>query len=82
MIEDDEYNDNYLDLFITEGWKQFIEDNQFILESLDLKEAKNWDDHLIIKTEIEIRERISAFEGDIRDAINNQNIEEEEYDDV
>jgi hypothetical protein len=65
-MSDTQYFDNYLDLFVSEGWKQFQEDNQSVLDTLDLKTAKNWDEHIEIKTEIEVRELISSFADGIR----------------
>jgi hypothetical protein len=76
-MEDREYFDNYLDLFVSKGWLQFIEDNQGVLDNLDVRTSKNWDQHIEIKTELEVRELIASFEEGIR-----LSMEVEEEDDL
>ena len=60
--EEEKYHSNFLDLFMHEGWKQFVEDNKAILDDIDLSSAKDWDDFIILRTEKEVRERIHKFE--------------------
>lgn len=79
MVDQAKYYDNYLDLFMTEGWKQYIEDTKEVLDHLDLSRAKDWDSFLILRTEIEVRDNIIGFEEELKLSMDNLK-DEEDYD--
>lgn len=58
----DKYYETYRDLFVTPGWKQYVEDAQLSLSDLDLKNCKDWDSFLVMKTKIGMLETVVRFE--------------------
>ena len=64
--EDEKYYENYFDLFLTNGWKQFIEETK---EALDLDRIEDIKDekHLYtLQGERASLNRIANFESSIR----------------
>ena len=39
--DDESYYENYLDLFLHDGWKQFVEESQQLIDSYNIEEIKN-----------------------------------------
>lgn len=58
----DKYYETYRDLFVTPGWKQYVEDARLSLIDLDLKNCKDWDSFLVMKTKIGMLETVVRFE--------------------
>lgn len=58
----DKYYETYRDLFVTPGWKQYVEDARLSLLDLDLKNCKDWDSFLVMKTKIGMLETVVRFE--------------------
>ena len=65
-IDLEKYYENYFDLFISPGWKQFIEETTQGLEALSLEASKDWDSFLVTKTRREQLNNILRFEELIR----------------
>lgn len=65
--EQEKYFDNYFDLFINTGWKQYIEETQASLDLLKLENAKNWDEFLSMKSRRKALLDIINFEQLMRD---------------
>lgn len=56
------YYEDYFSLFITNGWKQFIQDVTEQYEAIDLLNAKTWDEFLVMKTSKQFFKNIINFE--------------------
>lgn len=67
--EDDKYYDNYLDLFLHDGWKQFIEESEQLLDSYKIEDIKNEQDLFFTKGQVNILTNITRFETAIRNAL-------------
>ncbi len=67
--EDDKYYDNYLDLFLHDGWKQFIEESAQLLDSYKIEDIKNEQDLFFTKGQVNILTNITRFETAIRNAL-------------
>ena len=67
--EDDKYYDNYLDLFLHDGWKQFIEESKQLLDSYKIEDIKNEQDLFFTKGQVNILTNITRFETAIRNAL-------------
>jgi hypothetical protein len=58
----DKYYETYRDLFITEGWKQYVQEAKESFEAINLADAKDWDSFLVLKTRKGMLEAIIKFE--------------------
>ena len=58
----DKYYENYFSLFVTEGWKQYLQDVTEQYEAIDLANAKSWDEFLVLKTSKQFFKNIINFE--------------------
>jgi hypothetical protein len=66
--EESKYYDNYFDLFITDGWKQFIEEIDEILNTHRIEDIKDAEHLSFTKGERDALFRIQRFETGIRAA--------------
>jgi len=64
----EKYYENYFDLFMSPGWRQFKEEAQDGYEALDVERCKDWDSFLVTKTRREQLNNILKFEDMIRSA--------------
>ena len=78
MLPDlEKYYENYFDLFMSPGWKQFIEETQEGLNALNLENSKDWDSFLVTKTRREQLSNLLKFEELIRIAYDRETAIEE-----
>ncbi len=68
----EKYYENYFDLFMSPGWRQFKEEAQDGYEALNVEKCKDWDSFLVTKTRREQLNNILNFEHLIRVAYDNQ----------
>jgi len=61
-VTSDKYYENYFDLFVHLGWKQYVEEAEDSLKSLNLEHCKDWDSFLVMKTKIGLLKSIVQFE--------------------
>ena len=66
--EENKYYDNYFDIFATDGWKQFIEEINDILDKHRIEDIKNEQHLAFIKGERDALFRIRRFEQGIKTA--------------
>ena len=66
--ETQEYFEDYFELFSTEGWKQFIEEIEDIIDTFSIENIKNQDDLKTTQGQLQILNRIANFEESIRNA--------------
>jgi hypothetical protein len=66
--EENKYYDNYFDLFVTDGWKQFIDEINDILDKHRIEDVKNEQHLAFIKGERDALFRIRRFEQGIKTA--------------
>lgn len=64
--EDEKYYENYFDLFVTSGWKQFIEDLESTANSFDIRRVDNEAALKYAQGQLAILDRIINFEASIR----------------
>ena len=64
----EKYYDNYFDLFLTAGWKQYIEDTQLAYDSINLETSKDWDSYLVQRTTRQNLKSILGLEEGIKAA--------------
>jgi len=67
--EDEKYYENYLDLFLLEGWKQFIQEAKDLVDSFKIDEIKNEQDLFFVKGQITTLMNVINFETGIRNAL-------------
>ncbi len=67
--DDESYYENYLDLFLHDGWKQFVEESQQLIDSYNIEEIKNEQDLFFVKGQLNILTNVTRFETSIRNAI-------------
>lgn len=67
--DDESYYENYLDLFLHDGWKQFVEESQQLVDSYNIEEIKNEQDLFFVKGQLNILTNVTRFETAIRNAI-------------
>ncbi len=67
--DDESYYENYLDLFLHDGWKQFVEESQQLVDSYNIEEIKNEQDLFFVKGQLNILTNVTRFETSIRNAI-------------
>ena len=67
--EDEKYYENYMDLFLTEGWKQFIQEAKELVASYKIEEIKNEQELFFVKGQINTLMNVINFETGIRNAL-------------
>ena len=67
--EDQKYYENYLDLFLTDGWKQFVKEAQDLLDSYEIEDIKDEIDLAFVKGQRSSLLNITRFETGIKNAI-------------
>jgi predicted ATP-binding protein involved in virulence len=66
--EDEKYYENYLDLFLHPGWKQFVSEAQDLLDSYVIEEIKDDLDLSFVKGQRSSLLNITRFETGIKNA--------------
>lgn len=66
--ETQQYFEDYFDLFSTDGWKQFIEELEDIIDTFSIENIKDQDDLKTTQGQLQILNRIANFEDSIRNA--------------
>ncbi len=67
--ENEKYYENYLDLFLHPGWKQFVEEAQELLDSFEIEDIKDEINLAFIKGQRSSLLNITRFEIGIKNAI-------------
>jgi hypothetical protein len=67
--ENEKYYENYLDLFLHEGWKQFVKEAQDLLDAFEIEDIKDEIDLAFVKGQRNSLLNITRFETGIRNAI-------------
>jgi len=67
--EENKYYENYLDLFVHPGWKQFVTEAQELLDSFSIDEIKDTDQLFLVKGQRLSLLNIVRFETGIRNAL-------------
>ena len=67
--EEEKYYENYLDLFVHPGWKQFVTEAQELLDSFSIDEIKDTDQLFLVKGQRLSLLNIVRFETGIRNAL-------------
>jgi hypothetical protein len=67
--EDEKYYENYMDLFLTDGWKQFVQEAKDFFSSYKIEEIKNEQDLFFVKGQINTLMNVINFETGIRNAL-------------
>ena len=67
--EDEKYYENYLDVFLTDGWKQFVQETKDLVDSYKIEELKNEQDLFFVKGQINTLMNVINFETGIRNAL-------------
>lgn len=67
--EDTKYYENYLDLFVTAGWKQFVEEAEDLLDSYEIEKIKDEIDLAFVKGQRSSLLNITRFETGIKNAL-------------
>lgn len=66
--DEEKYFEAYFDTFLLDGWKQFIEEINELIDNYDISEIKDDIDLYTKQGELRILRRVSAFETGIRNA--------------
>jgi hypothetical protein len=66
--EEQKYYETYFDLFMTDGWKQFIEEIEEILDRHRIEDIKNETHLAFVKGERDALFRVRRFETGIKSA--------------
>ena len=66
--EDEKYYENYLDLFLHPGWKQFVSESQDLLDSYVIEDIKDDLDLSFVKGQRSSLLNITRFETGIKNA--------------
>jgi hypothetical protein len=64
--EDEKYYENYFDIFITDGWKQLVDDISSILSSHRIEDIQDENSLFYLKGERAALSRIVNFEDSIK----------------
>lgn len=64
--EDEKYYENYFDLFITDGWKQFISDLTDTANSFEIRNIQDEAGLKFAQGQLMILDRMLNFENSIR----------------
>jgi hypothetical protein len=67
------YFENYLDLFLHPGWKQFMEEIKEGLENINLEDSKDWNMFLVMKTKKDCFTYVLETENVIKTFYDSQN---------
>ena len=67
--EDEKYYENYLDLFLHAGWKQFVEEAEELLASYVIEDIKDEIDLAFVKGQRSSLLNITRFQTGIKNAI-------------
>jgi len=67
--EDEKYYENYLDLFLHSGWKQFVEEAEELLDSYVIEDIKDEIDLAFVKGQRSSLLNLTRFETGIKNAI-------------
>ena len=67
--EDEKYYENYLDLFLHAGWKQFVEEAEELLDSYVIEDIKDEIDLAFVKGQRSSLLNLTRFETGIKNAI-------------
>ena len=67
--ENEKYYENYLDLFLHEGWKQFVEEAEELLDSYVIEDIKDEIDLAFVKGQRSSLLNITRFQTGIKNAI-------------
>ena len=67
--EDEKYYENYLDLFLHAGWKQFVEEAEELLDSYVIEDIKDEIDLAFVKGQRSSLLNITRFQTGIKNAI-------------
>lgn len=67
--EDEKYYENYLDLFLHAGWKQFVNEAQELLDAYVIEEIKDEIDLAFVKGQRSSLLNITRFQTGIKNAI-------------
>jgi len=63
---EEKYYDNYFNLFVTEGWKEFISEIQEIVDGQRIEDIRDEAQLNYTKGERSALKRITQFEGGVR----------------
>jgi len=74
--EDEKYYENYFDLFLTDGWKQFIEDLADSANSFDVRNIKTEADLKYVQGQLMVLDRMIGFADSMRTAYDDIKAEE------
>ena len=66
--EEQKYYENYFDLFLTDGWKQFVQESKDILDSHSIDDLKNEKDLSQLQGQRVVLLNIIRFETGIQNA--------------
>lgn len=66
--EESDYFDNYFDLFLTEGWKQFVSEIEDSIDSYTIEDIKDEKNLYTVQGKLQILKRFAWFETGIRNA--------------
>ncbi len=66
--EDEVYYENYLGLFLHPGWKQFVQENQDILDSQNIDEIKDEKELFLLQGRRQTLLNVVHFESGIKNA--------------
>ncbi len=64
--EDEKYYENYFDLFLTEGWKQFMTDLEETANSFDIRSVPDESSLKTQQGQLMILDRMLNFQNSIR----------------
>lgn len=76
--EEEKYYNNYFTLFLTDGWRQFVEEAKDAHSGITLDNCKDWDTFLVMKTRREQLNQIIEFENLIKASYDRLNTPEED----
>lgn len=66
--EDEVYYENYLDLFLHPGWKQFVQESQDILDTHNIDEIKDEKELFLLQGRRQTLLSVTHFELGIKNA--------------
>jgi len=66
--EEEVYYETYFDLFSSEGWKQFVDDNTSTYNSFSIEQIKDSEHLAFVKGQRSVLDNIVKFETMIRSA--------------
>ena len=67
--EEEKYYENYLDLFLHEGWKQFVKEAQDILDVQTIEDVKSEKELFLLQGQRTTLLNIVRFETGIKNAL-------------